>query len=299
MHTSTDHLQPEIASSLGNFELVAKFVVEGFITGLHKSPYHGFSVEFAQHRPYMPGDAIRNIDWKLFARTDRHFVKQFEEETNLKAHIILDISKSMNYTSGKHITKYRYASILAASLAYLLIRQQDAVGLGLYDEEVKLFMPARLKASYLREILKAIQTTEPSNKTKTASALRSLLERLKRRGLVIVISDFLGDADEIITSLKLLRHAGHEVIAFQVLDPVERNFALDVSDATIIDMETGESLKTQPYQLQEAYRKAMGDHLEKLRHELANERIDYLLLDTAEPFSKALTEYLYKRQSMG
>jgi uncharacterized protein (DUF58 family) len=207
MHTAIDNLQPEIASSLGNFELVAKFVVEGFITGLHKSPYHGFSVEFAQHRPYMPGDAIRNIDWKLFARTDRHFVKQFEEETNLKSHIILDISRSMTYTSDpKRITKYRYASILAASLSYLLIRQQDAVGLGLYDEEVRLFMPARLKASYLREILKAIQTTEPSNKTKTASALRSLLERLKRRGLVIIISDLLGDADEIITSLKLLRH---------------------------------------------------------------------------------------------
>lgn len=300
MQTSTDYLQPEIASTLGNFELVAKFVVEGFITGLHKSPYHGFSVEFAQHRPYMPGDAIRNIDWKLFARTDRHFVKQFEEETNLKSHIILDISRSMNYTSDpKRITKYRYASILAASLSYLLIRQQDAVGLGLYDEEVRLFMPARLKASYLREILKAIQTTEPSNKTKTASALRSLLERLKRRGLVIIISDLLGDADEIITSLKLLRHAGHEVIVFHVLDPVERNFALDASDATIIDMETGETLKTQPYQLQEAYKKAMADHIEKLRHELTNERIDYLLIDTSVTFDVPLREYLYKRQLIG
>lgn len=298
MNTSANHLQPEVAATLGNFELVAKFVVEGFITGLHKSPYHGFSVEFAQHRPYMPGDAIRNIDWKLFARTDRHFVKQFEEETNLKAHIILDVSRSMNYTSGKHITKYRYSSILAASLAYLLVRQQDAVGLGLYDEEIRTFMPARLKASYLREILKAIQTTEPSQKTKTASALRSLLERLKRRGLVIIISDLLGETDEILTSLKLLRHAGHEVIVFHVLDPVERNFALDASDATIIDMETGESIKTQPYQLQEAYKKAMGNHIERLRHELTNERIDYLLIDTTIPFDVPLREYLYKRQTL-
>jgi uncharacterized protein (DUF58 family) len=298
--TYTDYLRPEVASGLGNFELVAKFVVEGFITGLHKSPYHGFSVEFAEHRQYMPGDPIRNIDWKLFARTDRHFVKQFEEETNLKAHIVIDASRSMNYTSDpKHITKFRYATLLGATLAYLLVRQQDAVGLGIYDESVRLFMPARLKASYLREILKYLQTTEPSHKTETQLALRGVLERIKRKGLVIVISDLLDEESEIITSLKLLRHAGHEVIVFNVLDPVERNLALGVSDATLIDIETGESLKTQPYQLQASYQKAMGDHIENLRSALTGERIDYLLLDTTEPFDKALREYLYKRQGMG
>ena len=300
MQTATDHLNPEIISAMGNFELVAKFVVEGFITGLHKSPYHGFSVEFAEHRPYLPGDPIRNIDWKLFARTDRHYIKQFEEETNLKAHIILDASRSMNYTSDpKHVSKYRYATILAAALSYMLVRQQDAVGLGIFDEDVRLFMPARLKTSYLREILKALQTTEPSNKTKTQSSLRLLLERIKRRGLVIVISDFFDDADEIITSLKLLRNAGHEVIAFHVLDPVERTLALGVSDATIFDSESNESIKTQPYQLQAAYTEAMHEHTEKLKNALAAERIDYLLLDTTEPFDKALKEYLYKRQMMG
>src|SRR6185312_15492772 len=149
----TDYLRPEVASTLGSMELVARFVVEGFITGLHKSPYHGFSVEFAEHRPYLPGDAIRNIDWKLFARTDRYYIKQFEEETNLKAHLIIDCSKSMNYSSDpkKIVTKYRYATLLAAALAYLLTRQQDAVGLALYDETLRTFMPARLKTSYLRE----------------------------------------------------------------------------------------------------------------------------------------------------
>src|SRR5688572_1958564 len=215
--STSDYLRPEIASTLGNFELVAKFVVEGFITGLHKSPYHGFSVEFAEHRPYLPGDPIKNIDWKLFARTDRHYIKQFEEETNLKSYILLDASRSMNYTSDpKRITKYRYATLLAAALSYMLQRQQDAVGLGIYDENIRVFMPARLKGSYLREILKALQTTEPSNATRTQASLRLLLERIKRRGLVIIISDFLDNPEDVVNSLKLIRHAGHEVIAFHV-----------------------------------------------------------------------------------
>ncbi len=297
---TTDYLRPEIVSKLGNFELVAKFVVEGFITGLHKSPYHGFSVEFAEHRPYLPGDPIRNIDWKLFARTDRYYVKQYEEETNLKAHIIVDSSRSMNYSSDpKLITKYRYATIVAASLVYLMTRQQDAVGLALYDEEVRTFMPARLKASYLREMLKVLQQTEPSKKTKTQSSLRLILERIKRRGLVIVISDFLDDPDEIITSLKLMRNAGHEVIAFQILDPIERTLALSASDATIFDVETGESIKTQPYQMQESYKQAFEEFLSNLNHSLAAERIDHLVLETTTPFDRALTEYFYKRQMMG
>ena len=297
---TSDYLRPEIVSRLGNFEIVAKFVVEGFITGLHKSPYHGFSVEFAEHRPYLPGDPIRNIDWKLFARTDRHYIKQYEEETNLKAHIIVDSSRSMNYTSDpKNITKYKYATILAASLAYLLTRQQDAVGLALFDEDVRTFMPARLKASYLREMLRILQQTEPSNKTKTQSSLRLILERIKRRGLVIVISDFLDDPDQVITSLKLMRNAGHEVIAFQVLDPIERTLALSASDATIYDVETGESIKTQPYQLQESYKKSFEEFLTTLNHSLAAERIDHLVLETTTPFDRALTEYFYKRQMMG
>jgi uncharacterized protein (DUF58 family) len=297
---TTDYLRPEIVSKLGNFELVAKFVVEGFITGLHKSPYHGFSVEFAEHRPYLPGDPIRNIDWKLFARTDRYYIKQFEEETNLKAHIIVDSSRSMNYSSDpKLITKYRYATILAASLAYLLTRQQDAVGLALFDEQVRTFMPARLKASYLREMLRILQQTEPSNKTKTQASLRLILERIKRRGLVIVISDFLDEPDEIITSLKLMRNAGHEVIAFQVLDPIERTLALSASDATIFDVETGESIKTQPYQMQESYKQAFEEFLATLNHSLAAERIDHLVMETTTPFDRALIEYFYKRQMMG
>jgi uncharacterized protein (DUF58 family) len=297
---ATQYLRPEIASSLGNLELVAKFVVEGFITGLHKSPYHGFSVEFAEHRPYLPGDAIRNIDWKLFARTDRYYIKQFEEETNLKAHLVVDASKSMDYSSDpkKFVTKYRYSVLLAAALAYLLTRQQDAVGMALYDEGLRTFLPARLKSSYLREILRVLQGAEPSKETATKEALRRVAERVKRAGLIVVISDFLDDPDEIISSLKLFRHAGHEVIAFQVLDPMERTFALDSSDATIVDLETGRTMRTQPYQLQAQYQQAVNDHIEKLRHSLLSERIDYLLLDTTTPFDRALAEYLHKRQQM-
>jgi uncharacterized protein (DUF58 family) len=296
----TDYLRPEIASGLGNLELVAKMVVEGFITGLHKSPYHGFSVEFAEHRPYLPGDAIRNIDWKLYARTDRYYIKQFEEETNLKAHLVLDVSRSMNYSSDpKHtVTKYRYATLLAGALAYLLTRQQDAVGLALFDDELRTFMPARLKSSYLREILRVLQTTEPSNKTRTQSALRRIAERLTRRGLIIVISDFLDEPDEILSSLKLFRHAGHEVIAFHVLDPVERSFDIPASDATIFDMETNEVIRTQPYQLQARYREAVSEYITTLRDSLLSENIDYLQLDTTTPFDRALAEYLHKRERM-
>ncbi len=295
-----DYLRPEIASMLGNMELVARFVVEGFITGLHKSPYHGFSVEFAEHRPYLVGDPIRNIDWKLFARTDRYYIKQFEEETNLKATIVVDSSRSMNYSSDpKQITKFRYATLLAAALAYLMTRQQDAVGLAIFDEKLRTFYPPRLKASYLREILKVLQQTEPSNTTHTQVALRNVLERIKRRGLVIVISDFLDEPKEVITSLKLLRNAGHEVIAFQVLDPVERTLALSASDATIYDLESGEFLKTQPYQLQETYKAAVEAYLEELRTSLASEQIDHVVLETTTPFDRALTEYFYRRQMIG
>jgi uncharacterized protein (DUF58 family) len=296
----TEYLRPEIASSLGSMELVAKFVVEGFITGLHKSPYHGFSVEFAEHRPYLPGDAIRNIDWKLFARTDRHYIKQFEEETNLKAHIIVDASRSMNYTSDpKRITKYKYATMLAAALAYLLMRQQDAVGLGIFDEELRTFMPARLKQSYLREMLRVLQTTEPSHATRTELALRRVAERLKRRGLVIVISDFLDDPAEIKLPLSLMQHAGHEVIAFQVLDPAELTLELHSSDATIIDLETGQQIRTQPYQLQASYQRSVAEYLSTLKDSLLAEGIDYLMLETTTPFDRALLEYLHKRQQMG
>ena len=297
--TTTDYLRPEIASNLGSMELVARFVVEGFITGLHKSPYHGFSVEFAEHRPYLPGDAIRNIDWKLFGRTDRHYIKQFEEETNLKAHIIVDASRSMNYTSNpKRITKYRYATMLAAALAYLLTRQQDAVGLGIFDDELRTFMPARLKQSYLREMLRILQTTEPSNTTRTETALRRVAERLTRRGLVIVISDFLDEPEQIMLPLRLMRHAGHEVIAFQILDPAERTLELDSADATIIDMETGLQMRTQPYQLQASYQKSVESFLASLKDSLLSEGIDYLLLETTTPFDRALLEYLHKRQQM-
>ncbi len=297
---STDYLRPEIASGLGSMELVAKFVVEGFITGLHKSPYHGFSVEFAEHRPYLPGDAIRNIDWKLFARTDRHYIKQYEEETNLKAHIIIDASRSMNYTSDpKRITKYKYATMLAAALAYMLMRQQDAVGLAIFDEELRTFMPARLKQSYLREMLRVLQTTEPSHATRTETALRRVAERLTRRGLVIVISDFLDEPDQIKLPLSLMQHAGHEVIAFQVLDPAERTLELDSADATIVDIETGEQIRTQPYQMQASYQKAVETFLGTLKDSLIAEGIDYLLLETTTPFDRALLEYLHKRQLMG
>lgn len=279
-------------------ELVARLVVEGFITGLHKSPYHGFSVEFAEHRQYMPGDEIRHIDWKIYGRTDRHYIKQFEEETNLKAYLILDISKSMSYASEGRITKLSYASYLAGAIAHLMVQQRDAVGLTLYDEKVQTSMPPHATKSYLREILRQLETVKPSGRTSTAAALHETAERIKRRGLVIILSDLFDRPADVMSALRHFRHKKNEVIVMHVLDPLERSFAFG-RDAVFRDMETGEELTTQPWHIQRAYQDAMKEFLAAYKKECREHAIDYVLLDTSVPFDVALLEYLHKRQKLG
>lgn len=292
------YLQPEVVAKLANMELVARLVVEGFITGLHKSPYHGFSVEFAEHRQYMPGDEPKHIDWKIYGKTDRYYIKQFEEETNLKSYIILDASRSMAYASNGRISKLEYASYIAAALSHLMVQQRDAVGLTVYDEKIRTYMPPHATKSYLKEILRQLELTEGSNKTGTAESLHQIAERIKRRGLVIVLSDLFDKPKEVATALKHFRHKKNEVIVMQVLDPMERSFAFG-GDAVFKDMETSEEIMTQPYHLQKAYQDEMKKFLDYYKKECRENNIDYVLLDTATPFDTALFQYLSKRQRLG
>ena len=274
-------------------QLRARLVVEGFIAGLHKSPYHGFSVEFTQHRPYIPGDPLKNIDWRVYGRTDKFFVKQYEEETNLKAYILLDCSASMGYTSGG-ISKLKYGSYLAAALTYLLLRQRDAVGLMTFDTEIRSYIPPRSIQGYLNRILVELENTTPGGETDIGSILHLTAERFKRRGLVIVISDLLDDAEGILNGFKHFRHDGHEALVFQTLDPMERSFAFR-GNIRFRDMETGEKMPSSPEHLRADYRREFANFLKTLEGGCRDQKIDYALYDTGEPFDMALFQYLNKR----
>ena len=297
MQETLKYLQPHVVAQLANMELRARLVVEGFITGLHKSPYHGFSVEFTEHRQYMPGDEIKHIDWKAYAKTDRYFIKQFEEETNLKSYLILDASTSMNYASQGGLKKVEYASFIAAALSYLMIEQRDAVGLTVYDEKVRTSLPPRATRSYLKELLRELETLRPANKTGTAQSLHEVAERIKRRGLVIVLSDLFDDPAQVMAAFKHFRYKGNEVVVMQILDPLERSFAFG-GDAIFKDMETKEEVMTQPWHIQKAYQQSMKDFLDYYKRQCRENNIDYVLLDTSMPFDKALFEYLNKRKRM-
>jgi uncharacterized protein (DUF58 family) len=291
------YLDPQIISKLGSLELLARLVVEGFMVGLHKSPYHGFSVEFSQHRPYMQGDDLKDVDWKVYGKTEKYFIKQHEEETNLKSYIILDTSKSMDFKSGQNISKLNYSMILAASLSYLMIRQQDAVGLALYSEKINKLLPPKASKTYLQEILKQLSSVTAEEKTKTASSLGKIAEKIKRRGLVIIISDFFDDIDSVVKSLKKFSFKKNEVIVFQVLDPIERSFSFG-KDAIFKDMETAEEMITQPFQIQKAYKDAMLEFTNKIKRECLNSNFDYNLIDTSTTFDTALFTYLQKRSKL-
>ncbi|MEJ2538340.1 MAG: DUF58 domain-containing protein, partial [Calditrichia bacterium] len=231
------YLQPEVVSTIKNLELIAKFIVEGFLVGLHKSPYHGFSVEFSEHRQYMPGDNIRDIDWKVYGRTNRFYIKQYEEETNLKAYLILDISGSMGYASNK-ISKIQYATYLAAALSYLLIKQRDAVGLATFSDKIHRFLPPKSTSGYLQFILKELNEIKLERQTTNVSeTLHELAEKIKRRGLIILLTEFLYEEPEkILQGLKHFRHYDHEILVFNILDPQDKLFDLK-QDVTFVDME--------------------------------------------------------------
>ena len=290
-------LDPQIIPKINSLELRARLVVEGFMVGLHKSPYHGFSVEFTQHRPYMQGDGLKDVDWKVYGKTEKFYIKQYEEETNLRSYILLDVSKSMQFSSGNNVTKLEYASTLAAALSYLMMKQQDAFGLTLYSDRIVQYLPPKATKSYLQQILKSLVSANASNTTNTASCLNSVAEKIQRRGLVIIISDLFDDIESVISALKHFSYQKNEVIVFQILDPIERNFAFG-RDAIFKDMESEEELTTQPYQIQKAYKLAMEEFIGRIKSECLNSKIDFNNIETSTPFDKALMSYIQKRRRL-
>jgi uncharacterized protein (DUF58 family) len=295
--TALKYLDPATVSKLKSLELKARLVVEGFMVGLHKSPYHGFSAEFSEHRSYMQGDPIKNIDWKVYAKSEKFFIKQYEEETNLISYVNIDVSKSMDFMHHGEITKLEYANTLAASLIYLMLNQQDSVGLSLYSDRIETLLPPKSSRVYLKTMLKSIESQEASNKTNTADCLNTVAEKIKKRGLVIIISDFFDDKDKVLRTIKKFHHKKNEVIVFQVLDPVELSFAFE-RDAIFIDKETNEEMTSQPYQIQKAYQDSMKDFLNSIKTECLNSGIEYNLLDTKTSFDKALLSYFKKRSRL-
>jgi uncharacterized protein (DUF58 family) len=290
------YLKPEVLSKISNLELKAKLVVEGFITGLHKSPFHGFSVEFSQHRPYNPGDSLRYIDWKVYGRTDRFYIKQFEEETNLKAYLLLDISKSMAYGSGA-LTKITYAKHLTATLAYLMLLQRDAVGLGLFDHTMRRLLPPRSVISYLQPVIRELDELSVGEDTNVGAVLHKLADQIKRRGLIILISDFLDTPEDIISGIRHFRYNGHEVLVFQILDPNERHFDFQ-GDVLFEDIETGENLRTQPWYIKKEYQSRMEQFIRELRVSCLQNKVDYQLIETSDSLETALISYLTKRKRL-
>lgn len=296
--TSTrKYLNPEVVSKLRSMDLRARLVVEGFITGLHKSPYHGFSVEFAEHRQYMPGDDIKHVDWKVYGKTDRFYVKQFEEETNLKAYLLIDASASMGYSSTG-ISKLQYATYLAGALAYLMMRQRDAVGLVTFDEKIRRYLPPRSVTTYVNQILTELDSTKSSSTTNLSTALHQMAERIKRRGLIILFSDLFDDPQKVSSGLRHFRHKKHEVIVFHILDPLELSFEFK-QDAVFKDLESGEEINTQPWHIRMEYQKQMNKFIETYKKFCREHQIDYVTLNTKEDYDRALFEYLLKRKRIG
>lgn len=290
-------LDPVLVSKLNSLELISQKVVEGFMVGLHKSPYHGFSAEFSEYRAYQKGDSLKDIDWKVYARSDKYFIKQYEEETNLTCHILLDVSKSMDYKLSAEITKLEYGKILAASLAHMMLNQQDATGLVLFAEKIKSYLTPKSAKTYRNQILKQLSDVKAEGETNTAECLNKVAEKIKKRGLVIVISDLLDSPESVISAVKHLHYKKNEVIIFQILDPGEIDFNY-TSDSLFIDKETGEELRTQPYQIKNAYQKAFKEFLAVIRKGSRNLGVEYNLISTTSPLDRALMEYFRKRVKM-
>jgi uncharacterized protein (DUF58 family) len=274
-------------------DLKARLIVEGFISGMHKSPFHGFSVEFAEHREYVPGDDIRHIDWKVFAKADRFYVKRYEEETNLRSHILLDTSESMRYSSDG-MTKFEYGCHIAAALTFLLLRQQDAVGLVLFDDEIRKMIPPSAHPSALKNLIEAIDVVEPQRKTDVGPVFHRLAEEIKRRGMIIVISDFFVPVPQLLKGLQHLKHRRHDVLLFHVMDPMELSF--DFKENTLFKgMEERPDLLAEPRALRKAYREAVDRFITEVRRGSTGYRIDYRLIRTSDSLDAALSSYLASR----
>ena len=286
-------LHPEAIKRIARLDLRARYVVEGFLSGMHRSPYFGQSIEFRQHREYTYGDDLRYVDWKVWAKQDRYYVKQFEEDTNLRCTLLCDVSGSMRYGRGA-MNKYEYGCTVAVSLAYLLLRQQDAVGCTVFDDAVRTTVPLRTKRNHLDSIIQALEHSEPKQKTDIYPILRNVAESSPRRGLMVLVSDLLVDRPSLFRGLRLLQSRGHDVLVFHVLDDDELDFPFN-GPTRFEGMEVSEQLRCNPRALREGYLAAFGAYLEEIRRGCSQQNVDYALLRTSEPLDAALAAYLTKR----
>jgi uncharacterized protein (DUF58 family) len=296
MSSPSVHFDPSSLAKYGHLTLVARDLVEGFLSGVHKSPYKGFSVEFAEHRQYYPGDEIRHIDWRVYGKTDRYYIKEYEEETNLKAYLLVDASGSMAYQGGR-LSKFQYAQYIAASLAYLMLHQRDAVGLATLDTRIRHLIAPRANAKHLLRLLHTLEQTRPGGETSMAPLWHELAVQLKRRGLIIILSDCFDQVDPLLRALRHFRHQRHEVLLFHILAPEEIEFPFKKWTQFRNLEVTGNKLLVDPQQLRKEYLRNFQSFCNQLRDQAGRMQIDYHLLRTDQPVDRALGIYLTKRQT--
>lgn len=294
--SNREYLDPLFLNKLANMELVARCAVEGFFSGLHPSPFQGFSVEYSDHREYHPGDEVKFVDWKVYARTDRLCIKRFRQETNATVYILLDISKSMSF-AGDCVRKIDYACFLAAALSYLMLKQGDSTGLILFAEKVLSQVPVASRRTHLHAILQTLDRQTTTGRTNLAAVLHAVAETTKRRGLVVLISDLLDDEEDVFRGLAHLKFLKHDVIVFHVMDHQELNLEYE-GLVQFEDLESGDKVRTFPQSIRTGYQHRVADFLDNIKKTLGKSRIDYCLLETSEPLDRAFIAYLLKRKRL-
>ena len=296
MPDSKRFLHPESIKRISRMELRAQHIVEGFLSGMHRSPYFGQSVEFLQHREYAAGDDLRHVDWQVWARQDRLYIKQFEEATNLRCNLVVDVSSSMQYGEG-HLNKYEYASTIAVSLAYLVLRQQDAIGMVSFDDKVRHKIPTRSKKNHLLAIIDGLINSEPADKTDLFSIFENVAETFPRRGMMVVISDFFADPEQTLRGIRILRQRGHDVMIFHVMDDDELDFPFS-GPTRFEDMESETTLNCNPRTLRDGYLDACEEFLQMMKRGCISAGCDYSLVRTSDPMQAVLAEFLSRRLAM-
>jgi uncharacterized protein (DUF58 family) len=293
--TPARFLDPELLAHINSLELLARAVVEGFMSGLHRSPYTGFSTEFTEYRQYNQGDDLRYLDWRLLGRTDRYFIKKYRVDTNTQCHLLVDTSASMKYSSASSITKLQYAQFLAASIAYLLNRQQDSVGLVAFDKRVRTHVPARNRTGHMRTIFGHLSQLTAGDESNLSESLHQLAEILNRRGIVVIISDFYDHPERLKEAFQHLRFKGHDLVAFHVLDQNELDFKFDEPVLLLEDSETQEQMPVLPDVVMNGYRERIRRHVDEMRRCASSNNVDYEMMTTKQPLDYALFSFLSRR----
>jgi uncharacterized protein (DUF58 family) len=295
MSTAEKYLKPEVIQSVARLDLRAKFIVEGFLTGLHSSPFQGFSVEFSEHRKYTPGDDIKDLDWKVYARTGKYYLRKYRAETNMTGYLVMDLSKSMGYTYRQSLTKFEYGVCLAAALGYLMVHQQDPVGLVTFDEKLRTVVPPKSKRSQLGTILSVLSNLQPTGTTDIGHGLTQLASLIRGKCLIMLFSDLLADPDPVLKSIYRLRHAGHEVILFHILDEAEVHFPF-TGLVEFEDVESDAKLEVDARGMRADYLQSLSEFQQHWKKECGLANVDYVPMDTSVNFDKALLDYLILRQ---